>query len=57
MTSAKVNNEYWRDFLRCYEFVLDLDFEPEKGGKFILLTNCFSETGKRLTYEFITEYK
>ena len=57
LQDAEINNGYWRDFLRCYEFVLDLDFEPKKGGKFILLANCFSETGKRLTYEFITEYK
>jgi len=44
------NNEYWRDFLRAYEFTLPLDQSAE--ASHILQVTYFCATGKRITSEF-----
>ena len=49
LTPAKANNDYWQDFLRAYEFNMDLDFELEDGKTYILQTFCRTPPGKRLT--------
>ncbi len=50
LTDPLTNNEYWRDFLRAYQFTLPLDRSGSKSH--ILQVTYFSLTGKRLTSEF-----
>lgn len=49
LTDAAQNNNYWRDFLRAYEF--KLDFEPQTKSH-TLQGTFLSPTGKRLSAEF-----
>lgn len=51
LTSPAANNEYWRDFLRAYEF--NLPFEQMPGQIYILQVTCLCPNGNRLTSEFI----
>jgi hypothetical protein len=50
LNDAAKNNEYWRDFLRAYEF--DLPFEPENSKSYILQITSLCPDGKRLSAEF-----
>ena len=50
LTEPVESNEYWRDFLRAYEF--DLDFEPESNQSYILQVMCLCPNGRRLSAEF-----
>jgi hypothetical protein len=50
LTEPGKNNEYWRDFLRAYEFILD--FEPAGKPSYILQVTCLCPEGKRLSAEF-----
>lgn len=50
LKDAAKNNEYWRDFLRAYEF--DLPFEPQSGKSYILQTTSLCPDGKRLSADF-----
>jgi len=50
LTDIAENGEYWRDFLRAYEFNLDLD--PQADSDFILQVTCLCPNGKRLSDEF-----
>ena len=50
LTSPAVNNEYWRDFLRAYEF--NLPFEQATGQTCILQVTCLCPNGSRLASEF-----
>jgi hypothetical protein len=50
LTDPAVNNEYWRDFLRAYEF--DLPFELDVNQSYILQVTCMCPTDKRLSDEF-----
>ena len=47
LNGAQQNNVYWRDFLRAYEFNLDL--EPANGGPYILEATFIPPEGRRLT--------
>jgi hypothetical protein len=38
LTDPPKNNEYWRDFLRAYEF--NLDFEADKNQTYVLHVTC-----------------
>ena len=51
LTDPAVNNEYWRDFLRAYEF--DLPFELDVNQSYILQVTCMCPTDRRLTDEFV----
>jgi hypothetical protein len=51
LTDASENNNYWRDFLRVYQF--DLDFEPQDRGSFILEITCLCADGSRLSDELV----
>jgi hypothetical protein len=51
LKDAVKNNEYWRDFLRAYEF--NLPFEPENSKSYILQITSLCPGGKRLSAEFI----
>lgn len=55
LTSPAANNEYWRDFLRAYEF--NLPFEQATGQTYILQVTCLCPSGSRLTSEFTLKYE
>ncbi|MHC4456459.1 MAG: hypothetical protein ACYS0I_05085 [Planctomycetota bacterium] len=50
LTDSATNNNYWRDFLRAYEF--ELDFENEDKRSFILEVTYIDPGGRRLTADF-----
>jgi len=50
LTDPAVNNEYWRDFLRAYEF--DLPFELDINQSYILQVTCMCPTDRRLSDEY-----
>lgn len=50
LTDAAKNNQYWRDFLRAYEF--NLDFEPRAQQNYILQATFLSTAGRRLSADF-----
>lgn len=50
LTEPVVNNEYWRDFLRAYEF--DLPFELDVNQSYILQVTFMCPNDRRLTTEF-----
>jgi hypothetical protein len=50
LNDAAKNNEYWKDFLRAYEF--DLPFGPESGKSYILQITSLCPDGRRLSAEF-----
>ena len=49
LTEPGINNEYWRDFFRAYEF--NLDFVPKRNQSYILQVTSLCPTGKRLSAE------
>ena len=51
LNQPQVNNEYWRNFLRAYEF--NLPFEPQNGQAYILEVTCMCPNNKRILAEFI----
>lgn len=51
LTEATVNNIYWLDFLRAYEF--NLEFEPAANQDYILQATCLLPDNKRLSTELI----
>ena len=50
VTDAAKNNQYWKDFLRAYEF--NLDFEPRANQNYILQATFLTPAGRRLLAEF-----
>ena len=50
LTDPVENDEYWRDFLRAYEF--NLPFESAANQSYILQVTCLCPTGRRLSDEF-----
>jgi hypothetical protein len=51
LTDPVINNEYWRDFLRAYEFNLPFTGGPKQN--YILEATCLCPSGKRLSDEII----
>ena len=51
LKEAAENHNYWRDFLRAYEF--NLDFEQGANHDYILEVTYLCLTGKRLSAEFV----
>jgi len=51
LTDPVSNNEYWRDFLRAYEF--NLPFEQAANEDFILQVTCLCPSGSRLSAELM----
>lgn len=49
LSDAVVNNEYWKDFLRTYNFSLDVNINSSPSRIFILQVTCVTPAGKRLT--------
>jgi len=50
LTDPVTNNDYWRDFLRAYEF--SLPCEQANSQDYILQVTCLCPNGKRLSSEF-----
>ena len=50
LTDPAENNRYWRDFLRAYQFDLDVQLQAEQS--YILQATFMCPTGKRLSAEF-----
>ncbi len=50
LTEPAINNKYWRNFLRAYEF--NLPFIPAGNQIYILEVTCLCPTGRRLTSDF-----
>ncbi len=50
LTDPSANNDYWRDFLRAYEFTLPLNQSAAAGH--ILQVTYFCPTGRRIASEF-----
>ena len=50
LNSPAENQNYWRDFLRAYEFTLGT--EVSKSKTYILEVTCLSPSGKRLSTEW-----
>lgn len=48
LTDPDANNDCWQDYLRTYQFTLDMNFRPGPDNTFILETTCITPTGKRL---------
>jgi len=51
LTDPVENNQYWRDFLRAYEFELDIQADPDKSH--VLEVTCVCLDGRRLTSEYL----
>jgi len=51
LTDPVSNNEYWRDFLRAYEF--NLPFEQAGSQNYILQVTCLCPSGSRLSAELM----
>lgn len=54
LNDAVENNNYWRDFLRAYEF--NLLFEPESNQSYVLQVTCLCPSGRRLSAEFTIKH-
>jgi hypothetical protein len=50
LTGPVENNKYWRDFLRAYEFELDIRADPTK--TYILEATCLCPDGRRLSGDY-----
>ncbi len=50
LTELAINDEYWQDHLRAYEF--DLPFELDVNQSYILQVTCQCPNGRRLSTEF-----
>ncbi len=50
LIDPKINNDYWRNFLRAYEF--NLPFEPQADQSYILEVTCLCPNNKRISSEF-----
>lgn len=49
LTDAAINNDYWKDFLRAYEFSLEVGINSGLSKTYILQVTCATATNKRLT--------
>jgi len=50
LTDAAENNQYWKDFLRAYEF--NLAAAPQPGQSYILQATFLTPDGRRLSADF-----
>ncbi len=56
MIAADVNNTYWQDYLRTYQFKVDVDFVPADTRTFILEATFKTPRGKYLTDKYKLQY-
>ena len=57
LTDPAENNRYWRDYLRTYNFNLQMDFRPNPGTTYILEATCTTTQGKRLSNKRQIKYE
>ena len=57
LTDPAVNNSYWHDYLRTYNFDLQMNFRPAPDTTFTLETTCTTQEGKRLSDKRQVEYR
>lgn len=57
LTDATENNKHWRDFLRAYQFELDLNFSPRPDESFVLEVTFTTPHGRRLRDTFHLRYE
>jgi hypothetical protein len=57
LTDSCKNNSQWRDYLRAYEFNLDVSSKLEVGRMYIIETTCASPMGKRLSAQYKISYQ
>lgn len=53
LVDSKINNSYWNDFLRCYEFDLNMGFAANKGDIYTLLLTFYGTNGNQITKKLI----
>ncbi len=49
LTDGAVNNSYWQDYLRTYNFELPMDFRPAPEATYTLEVTCTTQEGRRLS--------
>ena len=49
LTDGAVNNSYWQDYLRTYNFELPMTFRPAPEATYTLEVTCTTQEGKRLS--------
>ena len=57
LNDATENNNYWKDFLRAYNFTLNTGIDPGLPRTYVLQVTCVMPTGKRLTDIFYLNVK
>jgi hypothetical protein len=57
LTDGAVNNGYWHDYLRTYNFDLQIDFRPAPDTTFTVEATCITQEGKRLSDKRQIKYK
>jgi len=55
LIDPETNNEYWRNYLRAYEF--KLTFEPQNIQPYLLEVTCLCPNNKRISEEFTIQTK
>ncbi len=53
LTEANINNLYWRDYLRSYEFLLELDDSIPKEEPLLAAATCWTSAGVRLETVYV----
>jgi hypothetical protein len=48
LTEAAVNNLYWRDYLRAYEFLLEVEGDLPADSPLLIAATCWTPDGNRL---------
>lgn len=56
LTDPAVNNGYWQDYLRTYNFDLQMNFRPAPETTFTLEATCTTQEGKRLSHKRQIKY-
>jgi hypothetical protein len=57
LNDATENNNYWKDFLRAYNFTLNTGIDPNLPTTYVLQVTCVMPSGRRLTDVFYLNVK
>ncbi|MCF7955733.1 MAG: hypothetical protein K9M75_08030 [Phycisphaerae bacterium] len=57
LSDVSENNIFWKDFLRAYNFTLNVGIDPDLPGTYVLQVTCVMPAGKRLTDIFYLDVK
>lgn len=53
LNDSGVNNRYWRDFLRAYEVILNMDDAFSKQKIYVFEVTCTTAGGRRLSKDYV----